>query len=84
MKTFDFYVDQKVSAWYRTKFEVEAETYEDARKIAKEQFLNGATEYEVPMRGSVRAVWHVGCQCQEDPAASLTSSQASYYGTPDD
>ena len=46
MKTFDFYVDQKVSAWYRTKFEVEAETYEDARKIAKEQFLNGAIENE--------------------------------------
>jgi len=32
MKTFNFNLDQKVTTWYRTNFQVEAETLEEAKK----------------------------------------------------
>lgn len=31
-KVFEFYLDQKVTSWYRTKFEIEADTEDEARK----------------------------------------------------
>ena len=31
-ETFDFYVDQKVTTWYRTHFEIEAESLAEAKK----------------------------------------------------
>jgi hypothetical protein len=34
MKTFNFYLDQKVTTWYRTNYEVEAESLEEAEKKA--------------------------------------------------
>jgi hypothetical protein len=34
MKRFNFYLDQKVTTWYRTDFEVEAETLEEAKQKA--------------------------------------------------
>jgi len=34
MKTFDFYLDTKVTTWYRTPFEIEAETLEEAQALA--------------------------------------------------
>ena len=34
METFDFYLDTKVTTWYRTPFEIEAETLEEAQKLA--------------------------------------------------
>ena len=47
MKTFNFYLDQKVTTWYRTDFEVEAETLEEAKQKAiqlyKEDELNEFT-----------------------------------------
>jgi formylmethanofuran dehydrogenase subunit E len=47
MKEFNFYLDQKVTTWYRTNFEVEAETLEEAKKKAiqlyKEDELNEFT-----------------------------------------
>ena len=33
-KVFNFYLDQKVTNWYRTNFEIEAETEEEAQKMA--------------------------------------------------
>ena len=39
METFDFYLDTKVTTWYRTKFEIEGENEEDAKKKSIE-FLN--------------------------------------------
>ena len=36
MKKFDFYQDEKVTAWRRTDFTITAETEEEARRIAKE------------------------------------------------
>jgi len=36
MKEFDFYIDTKVTTWYRTNFSVEAENEEDAKKKAIE------------------------------------------------
>lgn len=33
-KVFEFYLDQKVTNWYRTNFEIEAETEEEAQKMA--------------------------------------------------
>jgi hypothetical protein len=34
MKTFDFYVDTKVTTWMRTKFEIEANSEEEAKQLA--------------------------------------------------
>jgi hypothetical protein len=34
METFNFYLDQKVTTWYRTEFEVEAESLEEAKEKA--------------------------------------------------
>jgi hypothetical protein len=34
MKTFDFFIDTKVTAWYRTPFEIEAKTLEEAKRLA--------------------------------------------------
>jgi hypothetical protein len=36
MKTFDFYLDTKVTNWYRTSFEIEANSLEEARQKAIE------------------------------------------------
>ncbi len=36
MKEFDFYIDTKVTTWYRTNFSVEAENEEEAKKKAIE------------------------------------------------
>ena len=36
MEEFDFYIDTKVTTWYRTNFSVEAENEEDAKKKAIE------------------------------------------------
>ena len=34
MKTFNFNLDQKVTTWYRTEFEIEAESLEEAKEKA--------------------------------------------------
>jgi hypothetical protein len=34
METFDFYIDTKVTDWYRTNFEIEANTIEEAKELA--------------------------------------------------
>jgi len=44
MQTFDFYLDQKVTTWMRTRFEVEAETVEEAKKLAIEKYESGDLE----------------------------------------
>lgn len=41
--TFDFYVDQKVTTWYRTHYEIEAGNLEEAKKKAVEFFEKGNT-----------------------------------------
>jgi hypothetical protein len=41
MQTFDFYLDQKVTTWMRTHFEVKAETVEEAKKLAIEKYESG-------------------------------------------
>jgi hypothetical protein len=43
METFDFYVDQKVTTWYRTHYEIEAENLEEAKKKALEFYKKGNT-----------------------------------------
>ena len=42
-KTFDFYVDQKVTTWYRTHFVIEAESLAEASKKALEFYEQGNT-----------------------------------------
>lgn len=44
MKTFDFYLDTKVTTWYRTKFEIEGENEEDAKKKSIEFIERGDDE----------------------------------------
>jgi hypothetical protein len=36
MKTYDFYLDTKVTTWYRTPFEIEADSLEEAKQKAIE------------------------------------------------
>jgi hypothetical protein len=43
METFDFYVDQKVTTWYRTHYEIEAENLQEAKKKALEFYEKGNT-----------------------------------------
>lgn len=46
MEKFQFFFDQKVTSWNRTNFEVEAENYEEAKKLARELVENGkVSEY---------------------------------------
>ena len=39
MKTFDYFLDQKVATWYRTRFKIEASNQEEADEKAKEFIL---------------------------------------------
>ena len=41
MKTYDFFLDQKVTTWMRTEFEVQANTFNEAVQIAKEKLQRG-------------------------------------------
>ena len=41
MKTFDFFLDQKVTTWMRTPFSVDAENVEEAKQLAIEKFKSG-------------------------------------------
>jgi hypothetical protein len=41
MENFYFYLDQKVTSWMRTNFEVEAESFEEAVKKANEMYESG-------------------------------------------
>jgi hypothetical protein len=34
METFDFYIDTKVTTWYRTSFEIPANSKEEAKELA--------------------------------------------------
>jgi D-mannonate dehydratase len=44
MKTFEFFLDQKVTTWMRTDFEVKAKDLNEAVKIAKEMYEDGDLE----------------------------------------
>jgi len=41
MQKFNMFLDQKVTTWMRTEFEVEAETIEEAKKLAIQKFNDG-------------------------------------------
>jgi hypothetical protein len=41
MEDFNFYLDQKVTTWMRTEFNVESESFEEAVKKAKEMHESG-------------------------------------------
>jgi len=43
-KVFEFYLDQKVTNWMRTNFEIEADTEEEARKMAIKFVQEGKAE----------------------------------------
>jgi hypothetical protein len=43
MKTFDFYLDTKVTTWMRTPFEIEAKNLEEAKKKAIKFHQQGNT-----------------------------------------
>ena len=44
MKTFEFFLDQKVTTWMRTDFEVKANDLNEAVKIAKQMYDAGDLE----------------------------------------
>jgi D-mannonate dehydratase len=44
MKTFEFFLDQKVTTWMRTDFEVKANDLNEAVKIAKQMYDDGKLE----------------------------------------
>jgi uncharacterized membrane protein len=41
MQEFTFNIDQKISMWTRSTKHIEAETYEEAENILKEQYFKG-------------------------------------------
>jgi len=41
MQQFTFNIDQKVTMWTRSTKHIDAETYEEAEKILKEQYFKG-------------------------------------------
>ena len=41
METYNFYLDQKVSTWMRTDFEIKAESYSKAVVLAREKAKSG-------------------------------------------
>ena len=47
MKTFNFYLDTKVTDWYRTDFEIEANSEEEAKQKAIE-FVKEGNHGEIP------------------------------------
>jgi len=44
MKTFEFFLDQKVTTWMRTEFEVKANDLNEAVKIDKQMYDDGDLE----------------------------------------
>ena len=44
MKTFEFFLDQKITTWMRTDFEVKANDLNEAVKIAKQMYEDGDLE----------------------------------------
>jgi hypothetical protein len=44
MKTFEFFLDQKITTWMRTDFEVKANDLNEAVKIAKQMYDDGNLE----------------------------------------
>ena len=44
MKTFEFFLDQKITTWMRTEFEVKANDLNEAVKIAKQMYEDGDLE----------------------------------------
>ena len=45
MEKFHFYLDQQETLWYRTKFEVEAKDFLEAKEIAIKKCKEGLDEY---------------------------------------
>jgi hypothetical protein len=39
--TFDYFLDQKVTTWHRTRFEIKADNQEQADEMAKDFVLSG-------------------------------------------
>ena len=46
MKTFDFYRDEKQTIWIRTRFDIQAESYEEALEKIKEVEVDKSESYE--------------------------------------
>jgi hypothetical protein len=46
MKTFDFYRDEKQTIWVRTRFDIQAESYEEALEKIKEIEADKSESYE--------------------------------------
>jgi len=44
MKKFEFFLDQKITTWMRTDFEVKANNLNEAVKIAKQMYDDGDLE----------------------------------------
>lgn len=47
MKTYEFYLDSKVTDWYRTPFEIEANSLEEAKELAI-KFVENDHHCEIP------------------------------------
>ena len=47
MKTYDFYLDTKVTTWYRTPFEIESNSLEEAKELAI-KFVENTHHSEIP------------------------------------
>lgn len=57
MQQFEFYLDKKVTQWYREMHYVEAETLEDAKKIMIENFADGNTDETFDHQSQIDDTW---------------------------
>jgi hypothetical protein len=44
MNTFNFYLDTKVTAWKRQEFDITANTFEEAKELAKQFYKDGEAD----------------------------------------
>ena len=68
MKTFNFYLDTKITTWMRTDFEIEAKSLEEAKQKAIEFHLEMGTA-EIP--------WEQNLDCQEIMSPEENGNQST-------
>jgi hypothetical protein len=68
MKTFNFYLDTKITTWMRTDFEIEAKSLEEAKQLA--------IGFHLEM-GTAEIAWEQNLDCQEIMSVQENGGQST-------